>query len=49
MNLIDQIFRVDLMLWALALNAVLFAIALIVFVKLVDSARDIGSLMAVGE
>jgi ABC-2 type transport system permease protein len=47
--LIDQIFRVDLMLWALALNAVLFAIALIVFVKLVDSARDIGSLMAVGE
>ena len=47
--LVDQIFRADLMLWALALNGVLFAIALIVFAKLVDSARDIGSLMAIGE
>lgn len=47
--LVEQVFRADLMLWALALNAILFAIALIIFVKLVDSARDLGSLMAVGE
>jgi ABC-2 type transport system permease protein len=47
--LVEQIFRADLMLWALALNTILFAIALIIFTKLVDSARDIGSLMAVGE
>jgi len=47
--LIDQVFRADLMLWALVLNGVLFGISLFVFLKLVDSARDIGSLMAIGE
>jgi len=47
--LIDQVFRTDLMLWALALNVVLFGIALFVFFKLVDSARDIGMLIAIGE
>lgn len=47
--LIDHTFRLDLMLWALTLNIVLFGIALISFIKLVDSARDIGSLMAIGE
>ena len=47
--LIDHVFRVDLMLWALAINLVMITVASVVFLKLVDSARDAGSLMAIGE
>jgi ABC-2 type transport system permease protein len=45
----DHVFRPDLMLWALAINVVLMAVACIAFVKLLDSARRVGSLMAIGE
>ena len=47
--LIDHVFRVDLMLWALAINLVMISVASVVFLKLVDSARRAGSLMAIGE
>jgi ABC-2 type transport system permease protein len=47
--LIDHVFRADLMLEALALNAVLFAAAAIAFVKLLASARVQGSLLQTGE
>jgi ABC-2 type transport system permease protein len=47
--LIDHVFRFDLMLWALAINLVLLSIATVVFLKLVDSAKNVGSLMAIGE
>jgi ABC-2 type transport system permease protein len=47
--LIDQVFRADLMLAALALNAVYFAISVAVFLKLLDSARRQGSLLQTGE
>jgi ABC-2 type transport system permease protein len=47
--LIEQVFRTDLMLQALALNALWFAAATLAFVKLLDSARDQGSLMQTGE
>ncbi|BBF94541.1 ABC transporter permease [Blastochloris tepida] len=47
--LIDHVFRADLMLQALALNAVLFAAAAWAFSRLVESARDQGSLIAAGE
>jgi ABC-2 type transport system permease protein len=42
-------FRADLMLEALAINAVFLAAACVVFFRLVRSARNIGSLMAIGE
>ena len=45
----DHVFRADLMLWAFAINVVLMAAAVIGFVKLLDSARRVGSLMAIGE
>ena len=45
----QQTFRADLMVEALAINVVLITVACIVFLKLVDSARRIGSLMAIGE
>ena len=35
--------------WALAINLVLISVASVVFLKLVDSARRAGSLMAIGE
>jgi ABC-2 type transport system permease protein len=45
----DQVFRADLMLWALAINVVLIAAASIAFFRLVDQAREAGSMMAIGE
>ena len=47
--LIDRTFRADLMLWALALNAVYFTAALLAFFALLRSARNKGSLLSVGE
>jgi ABC-2 type transport system permease protein len=47
--LIDQVFRADLMLQALALNAVFFAAGVIAYLKLLDSARREGSLLQGGE
>ena len=47
--LIDKVFRLDLMLDALALNAVLFAAGVFGFLKLLESARRHGSLMQTGE
>ncbi len=47
--LIDHVFRADLMLWALALNAVYFVAAILAFLALLSSARNVGSLMQSGE
>jgi ABC-2 type transport system permease protein len=47
--LIDHVFRGDLMAMALGLNVVLFAAAVFAFLKLLDSARNNGSLMQTGE
>jgi ABC-2 type transport system permease protein len=47
--LIDHAFRADLMLYALALNAVFFAAGVFGFLKLLQSARRHGSLMQTGE
>jgi ABC-2 type transport system permease protein len=47
--MIDHVFRADLMLWALALNTLYFAAAIVAFLKLLDSARRQGSLMQTGE
>jgi ABC-2 type transport system permease protein len=47
--LIDHLFRADLMVQALALNALLMVAAVISFRKLLDSARMQGSLLQTGE
>jgi ABC-2 type transport system permease protein len=47
--LIAQTFRPDLMLQALALNALCFAAAAVAFLKLLDSARRNGTLLQTGE
>jgi ABC-2 type transport system permease protein len=47
--LIDHVFRADLMLQAFAFNAVLFAAASFAFMKLLQSAREQGSLLQTGE
>ena len=47
--LIDHVFRADLMLEALAFNVVLFAAASFAFLKLLESAREQGSLLQTGE
>jgi ABC-2 type transport system permease protein len=47
--LIEHVFRADLMLEALAFNAVLFAAAALAFVHLLRSARVQGSLLQTGE
>jgi ABC-2 type transport system permease protein len=47
--LIHQNFRADLMLDALALNAVFFAAGVFGFLKLLQSARRHGSLIQTGE
>ncbi len=47
--LIEHVFRPDLMLQALALNALYFVAAAIAFLKLLDSARNNGSLLQTGE
>jgi ABC-2 type transport system permease protein len=46
---LDQVFRADLMIEALALNAVYFVIAVGIFLQLLDSARRVGSLLQAGE
>jgi ABC-2 type transport system permease protein len=47
--LIQKTFRLDLMLDALALNAVFFAAGVLAFLKLLQSARQHGSLLQSGE
>ena len=47
--LIDHVFRVDLMLWALAINAVLIGAGTFAFFKLIDSAKARGSILGIGE
>ena len=47
--MIDHTFRIDLMVEALTINAAFIIVACFVFLRLVDSARRIGSLMAIGE
>ena len=47
--IIDKVFLPDLMIEALALNAVLFAAGVFAFLKLLESARRHGSLMQTGE
>ena len=47
--LIDHVFRADLMLQALALNAAYFTAAVIVFMALLNGARRTGGLMQIGE
>ena len=45
----DHVFRADLMVEALALNAVYFGVAVFAFLQLLKSARRIGSLLQSGE
>jgi ABC-2 type transport system permease protein len=47
--LIDHVFRADLMIMAFAINVVLFAAAVAAFLRLLDAAREHGSLMQTGE
>lgn len=47
--LLQQTFRADLMIQALAINAAVFALAVIAFLALLGSARRQGSLMQTGE
>ena len=47
--LIEHVFRADLMLESLALNAVFMAAAVVAYLRLFDSARQQGSLLATGE
>jgi ABC-2 type transport system permease protein len=46
---LQQTFRLDLMLWAFAINVLLMLAACVAFIKLMDSARRTGSLMSIGE
>jgi ABC-2 type transport system permease protein len=45
----QQVFRADLMVQALALNALYFAAASVAFFALLESARRAGSLLQTGE
>ena len=47
--LMDGVFRADLMIWALAINAVIFAGSFAIFLALLRSARRHGSLLQGGE
>jgi ABC-2 type transport system permease protein len=47
--LIDHVFRGDLMVAALLLNAVFMAAAVVAYLRLLDSAREQGSLLQTGE
>ena len=47
--MIDKVFRGDLMLQALAINAGLFVVAIIAFIALLNSARSHGKLIQSGE
>ena len=46
---LEHVFRADLMVKAFALNVLYFAAAVVVFLKLLESARRIGSLLQTGE
>jgi ABC-2 type transport system permease protein len=46
---LDHVFRGDLMLGALALNALFFGAAAVAFLRLLESARREGTLLAAGE
>jgi ABC-2 type transport system permease protein len=46
---LDHVFRADLMLWAVMLNAVWLTAASIAYTYLLNSARRAGSLIQVGE
>lgn len=47
--LIDHVFRIDLMIQALAINAVLFAASFAIFLAFLRSAKRLGSLLGGGE
>src|SRR4029077_12228289 len=47
--LLDHVFRADLMLQALAINMVLFVLAILAFLEFLKSSRRHGSLLAGGE
>lgn len=47
--LIEHQFRLDLMIWAFAINVVFISVGIFAFFKLVDSARMHGSIMGIGE
>lgn len=47
--LIDHVYRNDLMVWSLAINAVLFAACFAIFLALLRSAKRVGSLLGGGE
>ena len=47
--ILEQQFRADLMVAAFALNAAYFAVAIVIFLALLRSARRIGSLLQSGE
>jgi len=47
--LIDGVFRADLMAWALGLNALYMALAVVIFVRLFNQSRRVGSLLSLGE
>jgi ABC-2 type transport system permease protein len=47
--ILDHVFRADLMVIALALNALYFGLGVIAFLQLLKSARRIGSLLQTGE
>jgi ABC-2 type transport system permease protein len=47
--LIDHVFRADLMVWSLGINAVLFAASFAIFLALLRSAKHHGSLLGGGE
>ena len=47
--LIDRVFRADLMVWSLGINAVLFVASFAIFLALLRSAKHHGSLLGGGE
>lgn len=47
--LIDGTFRADLMIRAFAINVALLIVSIVIFLKLFDSARNVGSLLQSGE
>jgi ABC-2 type transport system permease protein len=47
--ILEQHFRADLMIAAFALNTVYFAISVVIFLQLLNSARRNGSLLQSGE
>src|SRR5437868_7886707 len=49
MLVLEHVFRADLMVEALALNALYFSLAVVVFLALLSSARRVGSLLQTGE